>query len=58
MTSYHRFHLAAGDGGFHVVDSTGKLHGWQPNRNAARQLLEIIRHMALAGGATSDTMTS
>ena len=58
MTNYPRFHIAAADGGFYVVDSNGKFHGWQPNRNAARQLLGIIRHIAIAGSATSNTLTN
>ena len=46
------------DGGYQVVDCDGKAHGWQPNRDAARKLLNIVRHMSLAGGATSDHTAS
>ena len=58
MTSYPRFHLAAAEGGYQVVGTDGRSHGWQPNKDAARKLLSIIRHMSLAGGATSDHTAS
>jgi len=58
LTSYPRFHLAAMDGGYQVVSTDGKAHGWQPTKDAARKLLNIIRHMSLAGGATSDHSAS
>jgi hypothetical protein len=49
------FYLKNVSGGWAVFDDYGKRYGMQRNLSNAIQLLNIRRHMALAGAAISST---
>ena len=59
--NYHRYRLskvkdAEAGNQWAVLDEQGKQYGIQPDRNQAKQLLHIVRHMELArigGGLNS-----
>lgn len=49
------YHLKTVCGGWAVFDQEGNRYGMQKTWQAAKRLLEIRRHMALAGAALSST---
>jgi hypothetical protein len=49
------YHLQSVPGGWAVFDTQGKRYGMQSTLSEAKRLLDIRRHMALAGAALSST---
>lgn len=49
------YHLKSVPGGWAVFDLNGKRYGMQSTLQDAKRLLDIRRHMALAGAAISST---